>query len=138
MQANGEKGIGLLDQNGKAKSLNSAERIKAIGTAIDYCDPKLVQLLLGAKYCMLWQYWLVRAMFNYDMLFLSKMAKCDLPLSVANEHLKYLSNKENFDAEELNDIQESKKREYYKKVEEFYENDRLLQIKRDADGEVQL
>ncbi|WP_264686957.1 hypothetical protein [Wolbachia endosymbiont (group B) of Rhopobota naevana] len=138
MQANDQEEIKLLNQNGKAKRLNSAERIAAIGTAIDYCDPKLVQLLLGAKYCMLWQYWLVRAMFNYDMLSLSKMAKCDLPLSIANEQLKCLSEKKSVDVEELNNIQESKKREYYRKAEEFYESDRLLQIKRDEDGEVQL
>ncbi|VVC42878.1 Ribonuclease H-like domain [Cinara cedri] len=91
MQTNDKKGIELLDENGKAKHLSSTERKAVIDVAIDECDPKLVQLLLGAKYCMLWQYWLIRAIFNFDMLFLSKMTKCELPLDIANKQLEYLS-----------------------------------------------
>ncbi|VVC46401.1 Hypothetical protein CINCED_3A024294 [Cinara cedri] len=138
MQTNDKKEIELLDKNGKAKHLSSTERKAAIEAAIDECDPKLVQLLLGAKYCMLWQYWLVRAIFNFDMLFLSKMTKCELPLDIANKQLKYLSDKKHIDIKELNSIQENCKREYYKKAEEFYGNNRLLQIKRDTGGRIQL
>ncbi|GFQ75293.1 uncharacterized protein TNCT_479121 [Trichonephila clavata] len=127
-------GIELLDKNGKAKELSSTEKIGAIKIAIDYCDPKLVQLLLGARYCQLWQYWLVRAIFNYDMLSLSKMAKCELPLAIANEQLRYLADKEHIDVEELNSIQADKKIEYCRKIEEFYGNDRILEIKRSPEG----
>ncbi|HCE59693.1 MAG TPA: hypothetical protein DEQ74_02575, partial [Wolbachia sp.] len=138
MQTNDKKEIELLDENGKAKHLSSTERKAAIDAAIDECDPKLVQLLLGAKYCMLWQYWLVRAIFNFDMLFLSKMTKCELSLDIANKQLEYLSDKKHVNIKELSNIQENYKREYYKKVEGFYGKDRLLQIKRDTGGRIQL
>ncbi|WP_341808120.1 hypothetical protein [Wolbachia endosymbiont (group E) of Neria commutata] len=105
-----------------------------IEAAIDNNDPKLVQVLLGPKYCQLWQYWLIPALFNYDMLSMSKMTKCELPLAIANEQVKYLDGKEHIDIEELNNIQRNKKFEYCAKVENFYGNERLLQIQSSKQG----
>ncbi|MDN5247573.1 MAG: hypothetical protein QWI36_00305 [Wolbachia endosymbiont of Tyrophagus putrescentiae] len=120
--------VELLNEKGKARVLSSTERRNAVIEAIDFCDPKLVQIFLGAKYCMLWQYWLIRAIFNYDMLSLSKVANCEFPLAIANEQLKYLDDKASIDETELNAIVAQKKVEYYEKTGEFYNSGRTSEI----------
>ncbi|APR98055.1 hypothetical protein [Wolbachia endosymbiont of Folsomia candida] len=108
---------------------------RQIKVAIDNSDPKLVQILLGPKYCQLWQYWLIRALFNYDMLSMSQMTKCELSLAIANEQVKYLNEKKRINIEELSNIQRDKKMECLTKVENFYGSGRLLQIRSSKQGE---
>ena len=35
--------------------------------AIDTNDHKLLQILLGSKYCQLWQYWFAHAVISYNL-----------------------------------------------------------------------
>ncbi|WCR53304.1 MAG: hypothetical protein PG981_000326 [Wolbachia endosymbiont of Ctenocephalides orientis wCori] len=62
-----------------------------IKTAIDNNDPKLVQVLLGPKYCQLWQYWQAHSMISYIMLFTERRIQCTLPLKMIEKQNEILS-----------------------------------------------
>ncbi|WP_333024082.1 hypothetical protein, partial [Wolbachia endosymbiont of Pentidionis agamae] len=57
---------------------------------MDAGDAKLVQILLGPKYCQLWQYWAIHAMISYNMLAIERTANCKLPLSIITQQKKLL------------------------------------------------
>lgn len=96
--------------------------------AIDYCDPKLVQIILGPRSFQLWQYWIIRAIFNYDMLSMSKMAKCKLPRITAKAQLKYLEDETSINMKELKNIQQEQKREFLRQIKDFYVHERVLAL----------
>ncbi|WP_353288941.1 hypothetical protein [Wolbachia endosymbiont (group A) of Pogonocherus hispidulus] len=99
-----------------------------LAVAINKCDPKLVQILLGPGGCQLWQYWLIRAIFNYDMLSMFKVAKCEFPLSIAEKQLKALEGKSHIDNKQLQNIQEQEKESFLERIRVFYDCERKLQI----------
>ncbi|WP_250295822.1 hypothetical protein [Wolbachia endosymbiont of Oedothorax gibbosus] len=101
---------------------------KKLKIAINNCDPKLVQILLGPGCCQLWQYWLIRAIFNYDMLSMFKTVKCEFPLSIAEKQLKALEGKSYIDNKQLQDIQEQEKESFLERIRVFYDCERKLQI----------
>ncbi|GFR03875.1 uncharacterized protein TNCT_490751 [Trichonephila clavata] len=115
--------MGFLDNLDNAKKFEDK-----VMEAIDKHDARLVQILLGPRYCQLWQYWLIRAIFNHDILSVSRMTECEFPLAVTEKQLKALEGKSNIDYNEFRNIQEQEKKEYNEKVRVFYEHDRTSRI----------
>ena len=50
--------------------------------AIEAHDPKLVQMLLGSKFCQLWQHWFAHLIISYQMLSVEADTNCDLFLEI--------------------------------------------------------
>ena len=59
--------------------------------AIDNEDPKLVQLILGSKFCQLWQYWFAHAIIVYQMLTVEKTIECELPIEIVQQQKDLLN-----------------------------------------------
>ncbi|WP_333023727.1 hypothetical protein [Wolbachia endosymbiont of Pentidionis agamae] len=58
---------------------------KRVNAAIDAGDPKLVQVLLGPKYCQLWQYWLVHGIIASKALKMERVTQAKLFLSIVDK-----------------------------------------------------
>lgn len=61
-----------------------------INAAMDAGDYKLLQILLGPKYCQLWQYWAAHSVISYNMLSIVKAGDCNLSIKVATKQQKLL------------------------------------------------
>ncbi|WP_353288909.1 hypothetical protein [Wolbachia endosymbiont (group A) of Pogonocherus hispidulus] len=116
---------------------DSEEFENKIINAIDEHDARLVQILLGSRYCQLWQYWLIRAIFNYDMLSVSRIVECEFPLAITEKQLRALEGKSNIDYNELQNIQEQEKKEYDEKARTFYGCDRTLRIQNQENAKLE-
>ncbi|VVC35059.1 Hypothetical protein CINCED_3A009695, partial [Cinara cedri] len=57
---------------------------------MDAGDYKLLQILLGPKYCQLWQYWAAHSVISYNMLSIVKAGDCNLSIKVATKQQKLL------------------------------------------------
>ncbi|WP_253299919.1 hypothetical protein [Wolbachia endosymbiont of Chironomus riparius] len=61
-----------------------------VNAAIDEGDAKLVQVLLGPKYCQLWQYWLVHGIIASKALNMERITHARLFLSIIDKQEKIL------------------------------------------------
>ncbi|GFR03880.1 uncharacterized protein TNCT_490791 [Trichonephila clavata] len=63
-----------------------------VNAAIDANDAELVQILLGPKYCQLWQYWLVHGIVTSKVLNMERIVNSKLFLSISDKQVKVLKN----------------------------------------------
>ncbi|WP_265045240.1 MULTISPECIES: hypothetical protein [unclassified Wolbachia] len=61
-----------------------------VNAAIDADDAELVQVLLGPKYCQLWQYWLVHGIVTSKVLNMERIVNSKLFLSIIGKQVRVL------------------------------------------------
>ncbi|WP_168463816.1 hypothetical protein [Wolbachia endosymbiont of Ctenocephalides felis wCfeT] len=96
------------------------ERVNA---AIDAKDAKLVQVLLGSKYCQLWQYWLVHCIIVSKGLNMERITQAKLFLSIIKKQGEILQEQKELLEERKKFLQDNDK-------ENIQDSSRANQIKK--------